>query len=189
MKTIKNLVLASALLMVSSLGFATSVTTPGTTAGSQGDIFLTLNGDIASFGGFFAGELDLGIDATQFFDLNIAGDADASSNAFTFHSNPLTIYDAIITIFQDGGDAVFGGDDSLVGMGTSSLVASLFAAENYYLAITGAQGTSYNGEISAVPVPAAGILFASALLGAGALGRRKKKATKSNMIGAFARAA
>ena len=48
---------------------------------------------------------------------------------------------------------------------------------------------AYDITLSAVPVPAAGILFASALLGAGALGRRKKKATKSNMIGAFARAA
>ena len=42
-------------------------------------------------------------------------------------------------------------------------------------------------SVSAVPVPAAGILFASALFGAGALGRRKKKA-KASVVGAFARA-
>ena len=48
---------------------------------------------------------------------------------------------------------------------------------------------AFDVTISTVPVPAAGILFASALFGAGFLGRRKKKATKSNMIGAFARAA
>jgi len=41
--------------------------------------------------------------------------------------------------------------------------------------------------LSTVPVPAAGILFASALLGAGVFGRRKKKAAKSEMVGAFAR--
>lgn len=40
--------------------------------------------------------------------------------------------------------------------------------------------------VSAVPVPAAGILFASALLGAGAFGRRKKK--QASVVGAFARA-
>ena len=44
-----------------------------------------------------------------------------------------------------------------------------------------------NITVSAVPVPAAGILFASALLGAGAFGRRKKKA-KASVVGAFARA-
>lgn len=42
--------------------------------------------------------------------------------------------------------------------------------------------------VSAVPVPAAGILFASALLGAGALGRRKKKSANTLMVGAFTRA-
>lgn len=42
-------------------------------------------------------------------------------------------------------------------------------------------------SVTAVPVPAAGILFASALFGAGALGRRKKKA-KASVVGAFARA-
>ena len=44
-----------------------------------------------------------------------------------------------------------------------------------------------NISVSTVPVPAAGILFASALFGAGALGRRKKKA-KASVVGAFARA-
>ena len=42
-------------------------------------------------------------------------------------------------------------------------------------------------SVTAVPVPAAGILFASALFGAGAFGRRKKKA-KASVVGAFARA-
>lgn len=42
-------------------------------------------------------------------------------------------------------------------------------------------------SVNPVPVPAAGILFASALLGAGALGRRKKK-VKASVVGAFARA-
>ena len=41
--------------------------------------------------------------------------------------------------------------------------------------------------VSAVPVPAAGILFASALFGLAAIGRRKKKSTKASMVGVFAR--
>ena len=66
---------------------------------------------------------------------------------------------------------------------------SILLATNttYRMLLSGAEGRSYDGEISAVPVPAAGILFASALLGAGALGRRKKKA-KASVVGAFARA-
>ena len=46
---------------------------------------------------------------------------------------------------------------------------------------------AYDVTLSAVPVPAAGILFGSALLAAGAFGRRKKKA-KASVVGAFARA-
>ena len=42
--------------------------------------------------------------------------------------------------------------------------------------------------VSTVPIPAAGILFATALFGAGLLGRRKKKSTKASMVGVFARA-
>ena len=42
--------------------------------------------------------------------------------------------------------------------------------------------------VSIVPVPAAGILFASALFGMGVFGRRKKKSSTTVMVGAFARA-
>ena len=40
---------------------------------------------------------------------------------------------------------------------------------------------------SVVPVPVAGVIFASLLFAAGSLGRRKKKSKKSVIIGAFAR--
>lgn len=61
-------------------------------------------------------------------------------------------------------------------------------AGTYKMLLTGTQGRHYDGDISAVPVPAAGILFASALLGAGAFGRRKKKSLNASMVGAFTRA-
>jgi len=192
MKAIKNLIVASTLLMVSSIGFASTVSPIGSTLGSEGTISLTTDGDNASIGGFFAGELDLNIPVTHFYDLNVAGESNVMAGATSFHFSPLTFIDATLSVFQAGIDGMFFGsvDDTLIATGTGSLIAfGLLATENYYLAITGAQGTSYNGDVSAVPVPAAGILFASALFGAGALSRRKKKAAKSNMIGAFARAA
>ena len=42
--------------------------------------------------------------------------------------------------------------------------------------------------VSTVPIPAAGILFASVLLGLGVFGRRKKKSANTLMVGAFTRA-
>lgn len=42
--------------------------------------------------------------------------------------------------------------------------------------------------VSTVPIPAAGILFASALLVLGAFGRKKKKSANTLMVGAFTRA-
>lgn len=43
-------------------------------------------------------------------------------------------------------------------------------------------------DVTAVPVPVAGILFAAMLLGAGTIGRRKSKPTKSSVTGIFTRA-
>jgi len=41
--------------------------------------------------------------------------------------------------------------------------------------------------VNVVPIPAAGILFASALFGLGVIGRRKKKDTKTTMVSVFTR--
>lgn len=43
-------------------------------------------------------------------------------------------------------------------------------------------------SVNPVPVPAAGILFATALFATGLIGRRKKKSTTNIMVGAFTRA-
>lgn len=50
-----------------------------------------------------------------------------------------------------------------------------------------ADGSS-DSYVSTVPVPAAGILFATALFGIGLVGRRKKKTSTNLMVGAFTRA-
>jgi len=64
-------------------------------------------------------------------------------------------------------------------------------SQAYFLKLVGIADANYEVNISAVstvPVPAAGILFASVLLGAGLYGRRKKKSTANMMVGAFTRA-
>lgn len=47
--------------------------------------------------------------------------------------------------------------------------------------------TNTANTVSTVPLPAAGILFASALFGVGLFGRRKKKSAETLVVGAFTR--
>lgn len=96
-------------------------------------------------------------------------------------------------IFNDASDASLGSGVSDINNGVNSAIVGAFLGglTLYFLEITGFGGAGYSGAIgavSAVPVPAAGILFASALLGAGLFGRRKKKAANNAIVGAFARA-
>lgn len=74
--------------------------------------------------------------------------------------------------------------------GSPASIVGLTGTTFEFINLVGDQGSEFyinNIGVSTVPVPAAGILFASALFGAGALGRRKKKA-KASVVGAFARA-
>lgn len=87
--------------------------------------------------------------------------------------------------------SVDGGAQQLITLATFPDVTGLLDGQvfEFFNVGGGANSEFYinNIGISTVPVPAAGILFASALFGAGALGRRKKKA-KASVVGAFARA-
>jgi len=61
----------------------------------------------------------------------------------------------------------------------TSLVATLFGAKEYFVRIYGETGQAYNVTVSAVPLPAAALLFRSGLAGFGLLGRRGKKESTS----------
>lgn len=63
-------------------------------------------------------------------------------------------------------------------------LSAFLTAGSYVLAITGNNGTSYSGTISAVPLPGAALLFGSALLGAGVVGRKKLGSKRSEAIAA-----
>ena len=74
---------------------------------------------------------------------------------------------------------------------SASFSAIIDGGQAYFLKLVGVSNAIYDvkiGAVSTVPVPAAGILFASALFGVGVFGRRKKKSSATLMVGAFARA-
>jgi len=63
-------------------------------------------------------------------------------------------------------------------------VGALLMPGTYYLKIYGDNGAAYSGTISAVPLPAAALLFGSVLLGAGALRRKLATGEKLEMAAA-----
>ena len=73
------------------------------------------------------------------------------------------------------------------------VLSASFASTLPAFSITGSSADSIiltnnnSKNISTVPVPVAGLLFASVLFGAGVFGRRKKKSKKTLIVGAFAR--
>ena len=175
MKTIKNLIIAIGLMAFSATSFAMTMV-PGTGSTTVEDFTLTAStNDFASFSGEapYVSPLYYGITLTEDSRVHAEGQSSFGDIAIG------------LTILDDMGMA-------LAGVSGLGILDGILEAGSYFLQLDIADNSiSYSGgiQVSAVPVPAAGILFASALFGAGFLGRRKKKATQSNMIGAFARAA
>lgn len=184
------------LAMVGLLGLSMNSWASSVTLGSLGHIELT-PGFSENFTGNFGGE------SAVYFDLTSATDLGVEAGFFSFAGFPPN--DLTVSIFQlaeliDPEIDVLAATDTpaslvpgatLVATGTSFVSAALTPGLLYFLQLDLIEptDTNFSGTVSAVPVPAAGILFASALFGAGLLGRRKKKASKSDMAGAFARAA
>jgi hypothetical protein len=132
---------------------------------------------IDSFGALFSptatpgnlpGGSAIGFSADYSFDSsgNPTNGLDASTDYVTFLATvgaDYTSYDDFITALLNG--------DARIG-----------------LHIQGYEDGESDSYVSQVPIPAAGILFASALVAAGVFGRRKKKVTRNSMVGAFTRA-
>ena len=182
MSKLKVLLIAG-LLSLTSVSFASSVVTLGDPNGngSVGTISL-INGDSGvTLGGLFDNT------GSVFYELAINEGIFASTGMSFDVGPPVTLFDVTISIYDTYANLLAGVGSALYS-DTNNLSAALVAETNYFLQINGVADTSYNVKVSAVPVPAAGILFASALFGAGVYGRRKKKSSTTLMVGAFTRA-
>lgn len=171
------------MLSLASVSFASSVVTLGDPngIGSVGNISL-MNGDSGvTLGGLFDES------GSVFYELTINGGALSVAGMSFDITPPITLFDVEISIY-DTYTNLLAGVDSALYSNTNNLNAALTAGTNYFLQLNGEADTSYNVDVSAVPVPAAGVLFASALLGLGAYGRRKKKSSTAVVVGAFTRA-
>ena len=178
MKKLKVLLVAS-LLSLAPVSFAStlsvgdyagdSITTIGTIIlDSTNDVVDNVNGAYTAAGEKDLWAVDLQLDATVL-----------SVGDITYGNlDPILEY----RMFSDE-DLL----NQVGGTGINHLTVDSLTAGIYYLELTSGGAGTYNVHVSAVPVPAAGILFASALFGAGIFGRRKKKA-KTSVVGAFARA-
>jgi len=177
----KTLLLAFSLMMASTAASASTIT--------------------LSKSGVFTGDNDF-----AFLNFTIAAPMDFSAESFSWAAGG---FDPVITLFQFG-QRIAQNDDGGVGLDSKitnvrllagkygvaltqfanfpTKVGNLFTQSNGISNFNGRTGAyAFDVTLSTVPVPAAGILFASALFGAGFIGRRKKKA-KTAMMGAFARA-
>ena len=147
-----------------------------------GTINLENDGTAATFFGNLDGTQGGGATTTAWYDINL-GSGVNDLVTFGFVQNNAQVDDLLFSFFKSDGSSLGAAYEDLMGNFTLTLAGN----SSYKLKLAGSEGFTYNGSISAVPVPAAGILFASALFGAGALGRRKKKA-QASVVGAFARA-
>lgn len=186
MNKLKALLITVSLLSLSSVSFATSVTYSadyisgfGSVAdGAQsGSITIDDDGLSAVFGGRMGAGTGTATTASTWYELILTGN---DLTTFGWADNTLQPSDLTTTFQTADGSANI--SQAFLGNFSISLMAG-----TYRMLLSGAENRSYDGEISAVPVPAAGILFASALLGAGIFGRRKKKSATSVMVGAFTR--
>lgn len=177
----KSLLVAIALMSLSSVSYASTVSA-SSIAGSAGSISLTTDGDIVTVGALFD---DTG---SAFYDVTLEDTGLLTSIGLSLDVYPFAIYDIDFSIYS-AYDSVAETFSGLLASGTNYVNSVLSGGPTYYLLLEGVSGSSYNVDISAVPVPAAGIMFATALLGVGVFGRRKKKSNKKTlMVGAFTRA-
>lgn len=187
MNKLKALLIAG-LLSLSSVSFATSLTTLSDANGnlvygadgSRGTIELLNDGNSAQLTGDFTASN--GYD--EFYNIN--GVTPDTTWLMSFGQTVDSSNTNVVTISLLEGATY--ATSSVVDSGVGSLDILLDVSNTYYLLLSGSGTFGYSVDVSAVPVPAAGILFASALFGAGAFGRRKKKSAKTSMVGAFARA-
>ena len=188
MNKLKALLIAG-LLSLTSVSFATSLTTiyngdgsvQYTAEGARGVIELLNDGNSAQL----TGDFTVGNGLDEFYEINNVGHDTDYFMSFGQSTDSAAVDTVTISLLEGATYALAAAN--VVGSNDGTLNYVFDITKKYYLLLSGSGTFAYSVDVSAVPVPAAGILFASALLGAGAFGRRKKKA-KASVVGAFARA-
>ena len=177
-------------MSLTSVSFATSLTTNFdattgaviyTAEGARGVIELANDGKAAQL----TGDFTAGNGYDEFYEINNVGVHTDFFMSFGQSTDSSTVDTVTISLLEGATYALAAAN--VVDSKDNALNYVFDITKKYYLLLSGNGTFAYSVDVSAVPVPAAGILFASALLGAGAFGRRKKKA-KASVVGAFARA-
>lgn len=150
------------------------VATPAAMASTLPTLDYTVNVGIGGGPQFFGGTINEGQDNVW---VNLSGSEGTLTAEVTGY-----VGTGMSLFSWDGGASVGTLIANAVHTGTTALggevfsLSSFLAAGSYLLQVYGDNGTVYAGTVSAVPLPGAAILFATALLGAGVVGRKKKQA-------------
>lgn len=173
------------LLTFSSASMASSYSTTTTVSDAKGTFTLLNDNNVA----FDAGVLSASNGYSVFYEVLNGGSQDAFAIG---HGAGIYNRDVTLTysLFSDYSVDATTGDITLLNemsSNTGSLLFSLVGYQTAYLQVSADEQVGYSVTVSAVPVPAAGVLFATLLLSAGAVGRRKKKSANTLMVNAFTR--
>lgn len=114
------------------------------------------------------------------------GTATTYTTTYNSEGSEIALFDWNTSNESQLGDLIVKGTADGTGKGGAAyfLLSAFLTAGNYVLRITGADGSTYAGTISAVPLPGAALLFGSALFGAGVIGRKKLGNNKAEAVAA-----
>ncbi len=194
MKIIRTL-----LIIAGFVGFTTTSHAVFVDSAAQDTLYVSVDGPVVQ-----SDPARLGTSGEVFFNVVFDNIGTASAIGSSFDINFATFSAELLPVEvflyrDDTSDSTGVGTfdktlDILVGSASgmsASFNAIIDDSQAYFLKLVGIADAIYEvniGAVSAVPVPTAGILFATALFGAGAFGRRKKKSASTLMVGAFTRA-
>ena len=188
---------AGALLAV-AVGIPAHAATLGEGGGVPGGTILTQNVDINGANKTLSGELGVDPSSNDWI-VNITSDRDATTTFYVKDpeqapnsgEGSIGIGDFTYQLFTcvttsgNCGERVVGGYSAVSGQlngdSTNPFTTILLATNEYFVRVAGTEfgngNNGYNVNVSAVPLPAAALLFMSALAGFGLLSRGKKGST------------